>query len=174
MLTSRADQAAAARTALNVASDQVKQLEKDQADMEKMDASLKDAAKDALIVSLKGIQIAGYSDGLDHTVSLKKEGDRIISEELNQIAPKFTAALVSVRKSVTDFQSGLEVRMSAEQKQNEAFVMGGAGLCCLLGLVVAFTITRGITLARLGPLPPASPTESSQTNSGCHAGRRSK
>ena len=163
LLTSKAEQAAAARTALNTAADQVVKLEKDQMDMEKMDASMKDAAKDALIVSLKA-SLAGYSDGLDHTVTLKKEGDRIIAEELNKIAPQFTAALASVRKSVTDFQSELEVRMNSEQKANEAYVMGGAAICCVLGLVVGFVITRGITRP-IGAIATRLANESSQTNS---------
>ena len=71
-----------------------------------------------------------FSDGLDTTVALKKAGDNVVSEDLNKIAPQFTAALASVRKSVTDFQAELEVRMNQEQHRNELFVMGGAGACC--------------------------------------------
>ena len=163
LLTSRLEQATSARAALTTASDQVKQLEKDQIDMEKMDASLKDPAKDALIASLKAA-FTKFSDGLDTTVTLKKAGDNVVSEELNKIAPQFTAALASVRKSVTDFQAELEVRMNQEQHRNELFVMGGAGACCLLGVAVAFFITRGITRP-ISVIATRLANESSQTHS---------
>ena len=162
LLTSRQEQAASARTALNVASEQVRQLEKDQIDMEKMDASLKDPAKDALISGLKA-SFAKFSDGLENTVALKKAGDSIVGDELNKIAPQFTAALANVRKSVTDFQAELEVRMSTEQHRNEMFVMGGAGACCLLGIAVAFFITRGITRP-ISLIATRLANESSQTH----------
>ena len=163
LLTSRADQAAAAKTALDAATTQVKQLEKDQMDMEKMDASLKDATKDALIATLK-TSLAAYSDGLDQTVTLKKQGDAIVSDELNKIAPQFTAALVNVRKSVNTFQADLEVRTVSDQKKNEVYVMGGAFVCCVLGLIAAFIVTRGITRP-IGAIATRLANESSQTHS---------
>jgi len=136
LLTSRSEASDAARTALGITLGQINRIEKDQLEMEKMDASLKDSAKEDLIKALKGV---------DRTVALKNERIDIMDNQMNKIGPQFSAALASVRQGVHDLQSNLEVRMRAEQVQNEMFVTWGTLGGCLLGLGVAFLVARAIS-----------------------------
>jgi methyl-accepting chemotaxis protein len=163
LLASSADQSTAARDALNATVDQIKRLKKDQQDMEKMDASLKDTAKTALILDLEEAATS-YREGLESTVAVKMESDQIVASELNRIAPQFTAAVGSVRQSVHDLQSQLETRMSTEQSRNESLVMWGTFGGCLIGLSVAFFVARGIT-APIGAVATRLAHESTRTNS---------
>ena len=144
LLTSRSEASDAARTALGITLGQINRIEKDQLEMEKMDASLKDSAKEDLIKALKGAA-ASYAQGLDRTVALKNERIDIMDNQMNKIGPQFSAALASVRQGVHDLQSNLEVRMRAEQVQNEMFVTWGTLGGCLLGLGVAFLVARAIS-----------------------------
>jgi methyl-accepting chemotaxis protein len=162
LLTGRATESAAARDALAATVDQIKRLQKDQQDMEKMDASLKDANKSALIQDLEEAA-ASYREGLESTVAVKLESDQIVTSELNRIAPQFTAALGSVRQSVHDLQSQLETRMSTEQSRNESLVMWGTLVGCVFGLVMAFVVARGITRP-IGEIATRLAHESTRTN----------
>jgi methyl-accepting chemotaxis protein len=144
LLTSRSDASDAARTALGITVTQIDRIEKDQAEMEKMDASLKDAAKAELIRALKAAA-ASYAQGLDRTVALKTERVSIMDNQMNRIGPQFSTALGGVRQAVHDFQGNLEVRMRAEQVRNEMFVTWGTIGGFLLGLGVAFLVARAIS-----------------------------
>ncbi|HVW19574.1 MAG TPA: methyl-accepting chemotaxis protein [Opitutaceae bacterium] len=166
LLTSDEHRAAAARDALGVALDQVKRIQRDQADLEKSDASLKDPAKEALIHALEAA-MAAYSGGLEHTIALKTARDQIVKNEIERIAPQFTAALASVRQAVAQFQSDLDARIRVEQRRNELFVTWGTALGCLIGLVVSVWIGRGIS----GPISAIATrlsSESAQTNSAAY------
>ncbi len=162
LLTSRPEQATAARDALGVTVAQIKKIEKDQADLEKTDASLKDPAKEALIQALEG-GAASYSAGLDRTVALKTARDQISTNELNEIAPQFTAALGGLREAVRNFQMELEDRMHAEQRHNEMYVTWGTIGGCLLVLVVSVRVARNISRP-IGSIATRLATESAQTN----------
>ena len=166
LLTSKPEQATASRDALDVTISQIKRIEKDQMDLEKVDASLKDPAKEALIKSLQAAA-ASYASGLDRTMALKTERDRITTGEINQIAPQFTAALAGVRQAVGDFQGELEQRMHVEQHHNEQFIAWGTLAGCLLGLVVALRIARGIT-GPIGAIATRLASESAQTNAAAY------
>ncbi len=166
LLTSRPEQAAGARSALDVTLGQIKRIEKDQADLEKVDASLKDPAKEALIHSLQAAA-AAYAGGLDRTVALKTERDQIATNELNRIAPQFTAALAAVRQAVRDFQSQLESRMQVEERRNEMVVTWGTLGGCLLVLGIAARIARGINRP-IGSIATRLASESAQTNAAAH------
>jgi methyl-accepting chemotaxis protein len=163
LLSSKTAEADSARTALAAVVDQIKRLEKDQMDMEKMDASLKDANKDALIQNLKAAAGA-YGEGVEGTVAIKSDTDRTISGELNHIAPQFTEALATVRRSVLDLQGELEQRMSTEQGRTEQLVMWGTLGGCILGLGIAFFVARGITRP-IGAVANRLAQESNRTNS---------
>ena len=162
LLTSRADEAVAARTALAATKDQIVRLEKDQQDMEKMDATLKDPGKTALIDSLKTATVA-YADGLESTVAIKNDRNQVIANDLNQVGPRFTAALTGVRQSVFELQSKLETNMRTEQSRNELIVMWGTLVGTLAGLAIAYLLARGITRP-IGAIANRLAQESTRTN----------
>ncbi len=166
LLTSRAEQAAASRSALGAAVAEIKRIEKDQADLEKVDASLKDAGRETVIRSLEAAA-AAYTDGLDRTVALKTERDQIVSTQMDQIAPQFTASLAGVRQAVGQFQYDLESRMYSEQHRNEIFVIWGTLVGCGLSLLVSYRIVRGLTRP-IGAIATRLASESAQTNAAAH------
>jgi methyl-accepting chemotaxis protein len=123
---------------------QVKKIEKDQAEMEKLDASLKDDARKALITQLEA-SAAQYQDGLNQVVSGIEARNRIISDRLNRVAPEFTATLARVRSSVHDYQTDLALRTREEQDRNELIVSSFAGLGIIAGAFFAWGIIRSVT-----------------------------
>jgi methyl-accepting chemotaxis protein len=144
LLTSDAKKAAAAADALKVTVGQIQRMEKDQLELEKLDASLKDDAKKAAITGL--LQAAAlYSKGLEEVVASKQARDKIVAERMNRVAPEFTAALAKVKSSVHDFQAELETRTAQEQHRNELVVAAVTGVGIVLGIVCAWLITRGVT-----------------------------
>jgi methyl-accepting chemotaxis protein len=163
LLTARADQSIAARAALAATVDQIHRLQKDQQDMEKVDSSLKDPTKTALIQDVER-SAAAYGEALESTVAVKLAGDQIVANDLNRIAPQFTAALSSVRQSVRDFQLELETRMRTEQSRTENLVLWGTLLGCVIGLGVAVFVARGIT-GPIGRVATKLAQESTRTNS---------
>ena len=144
LLTGDAKKSAAATAALAVTMKQVQKMEKDQIEMEKLDATLKDDAKKALIVTLQKAAQA-YNQGLDQVVTSKQTRDKVVAERINKIAPEFTAALVKVKGAVHDFQSDLEQRSSVEQRRNEIIVTSVTAIGLALGAIFAWRITRGVT-----------------------------
>lgn len=163
LLTSNAAQAQVATTALAAVVDQVNRLQKDQQDMEKMDASLKDPAKDKLIQALQ-LAASQYGDGVQATVSIKSDSDRTIANDLNRIAPQFTAALMNLRRAVHDLQSQLQSWMSSEQARNQQFVLWGTLVGCIVGLGAALLVGRAITRP-IGTIANRLAQESTRTNS---------
>jgi methyl-accepting chemotaxis protein len=144
LLTSKPEYAEAAKKHIKLVADAVQQLQKDQAELVKLDETLKDAAKDALLVKTAAAT-AAYTAGLEQITTLKQQRNKILEEELEAIAPQFTAALVRLRQAVTNFQSQLGQSGSTDQARSEMIVLSctiGAGV---LGLVVAWLIIRGIT-----------------------------
>jgi len=144
LLTSRAEYAQGAQTQIKAVAEAVTRLQKDQAELVKLDESLKDEGKDKLLVATAEAA-AGYAAGLDQIIALKQQRNAILKDELEIIAPQFTAALGRLHESVTSFQNQLGENGRADQRRNESIVLGitvGAGL---LGLVVAWLIIRGIT-----------------------------
>jgi len=143
LLTSDPKKAAAAAEALKVTVSQILRMEKDQAELEKLDASLKDEAKKALLVALQQAA-AAYAKGLDQVVADKIDRDKIIAEKLNRVAPEFTATLGRVKSSVQDFQRGLESRTQTEQRRNELIVSSVTIAGIVLGIVLAWVIIRSV------------------------------
>ena len=144
LLTSRDDYATAAREGIKAVISALKKLQKDQAELVAMDATLKDEAKDKLLV--ESCNAAGaYDQALQSIIQLKHERNDLIDKQLNQIAPKFTAALGRVRVSVTNFQGELAHRTIAEQHRNEVLVLSSTLACAILGIVAAWLIIRSIT-----------------------------
>ncbi len=144
LLTGDPKKATAAHAALAVTVKQIQKMEKDQAEMEKLDATLKDDAKKALIYELQKSAEA-YGQGLDQIVSGKQSRTKIIGERINVVAPEFTAALAKVKSGVHDFQADLERRSRAEQSRNELIVSGVTLVGLAVGAVFAWFITRGVT-----------------------------
>src|SRR6185436_14319410 len=64
LLTSEASKAVAARAALAVTVSQIQRMQKDQVEMEKLDATLKDDAKTALLAKLQTTAVT-FRDGLE-------------------------------------------------------------------------------------------------------------
>jgi methyl-accepting chemotaxis protein len=144
LLTSKPEYAAAAKQHIKDVSEAIKRLQDDQAELVKLDESLKDAAKDALLVKT-ATAAANYAAGLEQIIALKQQRNTVLQNELDVIAPQFTAALGRLRQAVTNFQSQLGQNGRTDQLRNETIVLSctiGAGV---LGIVVAWLIIRGIT-----------------------------
>ncbi len=162
LLTSDAKKATAAAEALKVTVTQIQRMEKDQLEMEKLDATLKDEAKKTLLASLQQAAVL-YAKGLADVVAGKQARDTILAERVNRVAPEFTATLAKVKSSVHDFQSELERRTRAEQTRNE-FIVGAVTLTGIaLGIVFAWFIIRGVSRGITG-IAARLATESDKAN----------
>jgi methyl-accepting chemotaxis protein len=144
LLTGDLKKATAASAALAVSVKQIQRMEKDHLEMEKLDATLKDDAKKALIAALQKSAEA-HGQGLKEVVAGKQARDKIIAERIQKIGPEFTEALVRVKSAVHDFQNELERTSRGEQRRNEAVVAGVTGIGLLVGAVFAWFTTRGVT-----------------------------
>ncbi|MFI5337527.1 MAG: methyl-accepting chemotaxis protein [Opitutales bacterium] len=144
LLTSREEYATAAKESIKAVDAASHRLVKDQEELVKMDASLKDDAKDAQLTALN-TATGAYATALQGIIDLKHERNDLIGAKLNQIAPQFTAALTRVRQAVTEFQAGIEQRMRAEQRTNEVLVLSCTLGGSLLGIIAAWFVIRSIT-----------------------------
>ncbi len=144
LLTGDLKKATAASAALTVTVKQIQRMEKDQLEMEKLDATLKDDAKKALIAALQK-SAETHGQGLKEVVAGKQARDKIIADRIQKIGPEFTEALVRVKSAVHDFQNELERTSRREQRRNEAVVAGVTGIGLVLGAVFAWFTTRGVT-----------------------------
>lgn len=133
-----------AREAIAITVAQIQRMESDQLEMEKLDVSLKDEPKKALLHSLLQAA-AAYTDGLDQVVAGTQARNQILSARINRLAPEFTATLSKVKDSVHKFQSDLENRTRTEQRRNEVMVLSITTAGILLGIVLAFLIIRGVS-----------------------------
>ena len=161
LLTSDAPKAVAAREALAVTVSQIQRMQKDQIEMENLDATLKDEAKTALLVKLQTTAIT-FREGLEQVVSGEQARAKILSERVNVVAPEFTATVARVKTAVHAFQSELENRTSEEQHRNEKVVLIITSIGLAVGAVVAWIITRGVT-RRITEVAARLATESNKT-----------
>jgi methyl-accepting chemotaxis protein len=162
LLTSDPKKAAAAADALKVTVTQIQRMEKDQLELEKLDASLKDEAKKALLATLQQA-VALYSKGLEDVVAGKQARDKILTERINRLAPEFTATVAKVKSSVHEFQSDLEKRTDTEQHRNEVIVASVTIAGILLGILFAWLIIRSVT-HRINAVAARLATESDKAN----------
>ncbi len=144
LLTSREDFADSARASIKIVGTSIEKLEKDQEDLVKMDASLKDEEKDKLLKGLRA-SVEDYLQALQSVVDLRHQRNDLVGSQLNMIAPQFTAALGRVRQSVIGFQSEIEHRARTDQGRNEALVISTTVIGLLLGFIAAWFVIRGIT-----------------------------
>ncbi len=142
--TSAKEDAQAARDSLQFVVKQIELIEKDQAELEKLDATLKDDAKTARLVSLRQAALA-YGGAIEKIVASKRERDSLIADGINKIAPEFTATIAEVSRSVHDYQQEIEVAARASQQRNEILVFSIAVVGLLFGLTAAWVVTRGVT-----------------------------
>jgi methyl-accepting chemotaxis protein len=162
LLTSKAEYAEGAKAQIKAVTTAIERLQKDQAELVKLDETLKDEAKDALLVKLH-TAARSYSSSLEEIITLKDQRTASIENELNKIAPQFTAALGRLREAVTTFQSGLGAQGRADQARSETIVLSCTILAGVLGLIVAWLIIRGITRPILA-IARQLATESAQTH----------
>jgi methyl-accepting chemotaxis protein len=162
LLSSDPQKAAGAAEALKVTVTQIERMQKDQLDMEKLDATLKDDAKKAALTGL--LQAAdSYGKGLEQVVGFKRARDTIVSERINRVAPEFTATLAKVKSSVHDFQSELEDRTTAEQRRNEIVLTAATAGGIVLGVLFAWLIIRSVS-RRITEVAARLATESDKAN----------
>jgi len=161
LLTSDTPKATAAREALAVTVSQIQKMQKDQVEMEKLDATLKDDAKTELLKKLQQTAVT-FQAGLDQVVSGEQARAKILAERINRVAPEFTASLSRVKTSVHDYQSELENRTHIEQRRNEVVVLTITSVGLVLGAVFAWLITRGVT-HRITEVAARLATESDKT-----------
>lgn len=162
LLTSDVTKAKEASDALKTEVAQIERMQKDQAEMEKLDATLKDDAKKALLANLLKAS-AAYSKGLDDIVGLKQARDKVINERINKDVPEFTATIGKVRNSVHDFQSELEGRTRVEQRKTEITVSTVTIVGIFGAIVFAWLITRSVT-RRITEVASRLTTESDKAN----------
>ena len=162
LLTSKDEYATGARDGMKTVSAAIVKLQKDQAELVAMDATLKDEAKDKLLTEISRAA-AAYDQALQSIIALKHERNELIDKQLNQIAPKFTATLGRVRESVTTFQGELAQKTKAEQSRNELLVLSSTLGCAILGLISAWLIIRSITRP-IAKIADFLVTESSNTH----------
>ncbi len=142
--TSRKEDAQAARESLQFVTKQIELIEKDQAEMEKLDTSLKDDKKAARLVSLRETTVA-YGGGIDQIVESKRKRDELVNNGINRIAPEFTATIAQVSRSVHAYQDEIEAAIRVSQRQNEILVLSITIGGIIFGLVAAWLVTRGVT-----------------------------
>ncbi len=142
--TSKKEEAQSARDSLQFVLKQIELIEKDQAELEKLDATLKDDAKNSRLVSLRQAAEA-YGAAIDKIVESKRQRDELIADSINRIAPEFTATIAQVSRSVHDYQQEIEATARASQRSNEIFVFVIAIGGILFGLTAAWMVTRGVT-----------------------------
>jgi methyl-accepting chemotaxis protein len=142
--TSRTEDASAARDSLQVVNRQIELIEKDQAELEKLDATLKDEEKSARLVALHGAAGA-YRAGLDGLVAIKGQRDTLIAESINRIAPEFTATIAQVSSSLHADQEEIETAIRAGQRRNEILVFSLTIGGIAFGLTAAWFVVRGVT-----------------------------
>ena len=144
LLTSRQEFADAARAGIKSGGSSIEKLEKDQDELVKMDASLKDEEKDKLLKALRSAA-DDYTQALESIIDLKHERIDLVDSQLNRIAPLFTAALGRVRQSVIAFQGELEQKARDEQRRNELLVIFSTAAGALLAITAAWFVIRSIT-----------------------------
>jgi methyl-accepting chemotaxis protein len=148
LLTGDPSKAKGAHEAIQTTVGQVQRMQRDQVEMEKLDASLKDAAKNALLDKLL-VAAASYTDGLDRVLAGNQARSQILSERINVIGGEFTSTLGKVKASVHDFQEELENRTRQEQTRNELMVLtltlAGIALGVICGWLIIRGVSRGIT-----------------------------
>jgi methyl-accepting chemotaxis protein len=163
LLTSDTTKADAAREALAVTVSQIQRMQKDQIEMENLDATLKDEAKTALLTQLQATAVT-FRDGLEQVVTGEQARAKILAERINRVAPEFTATVARVKTAVHSYQDELESRTSTEQRRNETVVLTITSIGLALGAVAAWLITRGVT-RRITEVAARLATESDKTGS---------
>ncbi|HEY1110503.1 MAG TPA: methyl-accepting chemotaxis protein, partial [Opitutaceae bacterium] len=166
LLTSDPKKGSAAAEALKVTATQISRMEKDQVEIEKLDASLKDDAKKALLSTLHKAADT-YAKGLEEVVTTKSARDQIVAERLSKVAPEFTATLGRVKGSVSEFQRDLESRTQTEQRRNELIVSSVTIGGIVVGIVLAIIITRSVS-RRITQVAGRLATESDKANVSAH------
>jgi len=77
---------------------QIQKIEKDQKEMEKLDATLVDAAKNALLVKAQA-DARAYGEALDQVIAATTARQQIVTRQLDSIAPAFTDTIGKVKQS---------------------------------------------------------------------------
>ena len=161
LLTADAPKAVAAREALTVTVSQIQRMQKDQIEMENLDATLKDEAKTTLLAKLQSTAVT-FRDGLEQVVTGEHARAKILSERINRVAPEFTATVARVKTAVHTYQSEIESRTTVEQHRNEKIVLIVTSIGLAVGAIVAWIITRGVT-RRITEVAARLATESNKT-----------
>jgi methyl-accepting chemotaxis protein len=144
LLTSDPGTADQARQSLAALQTQIQKIEKDQKEMEKLDATLVDAAKSGLLTKAQG-DARAYGDALERVIAATTARGQIVTLRLDSIAPAFTATIGKVKQSLSVLQSELQTRTSEEQKQAEWMVLIVSTVGVLAAFVFAFVIIRNVT-----------------------------
>jgi methyl-accepting chemotaxis protein len=144
LLTAGQDSANQARQSLAAMLAQIQKIERDQKEMEKLDATLVDAAKNALLVKAQA-DARAYGEALDQVIAATTARQQIVTRQLDSIAPAFTDTIGKVKQSLSVLQSELQARTSSEQRQAEWLVLIVSTVGVLAALVCAFVIIGNVT-----------------------------
>ncbi len=144
LLTAAQESADQAHQSLAAMLVQIQKIDKDQKEMEKLDATLVDAAKNALLTKAQA-DARAYGEALDQVVAATNARQQIVSRKMDSIAPAFTETIGKVKQSLSVLQSELQARTTSEQSQAEWLVMIVSTFGVLAAMVCAFAIIRGVT-----------------------------
>lgn len=162
LLTSDVTKATGASDALKSAVTQIQRMEKDQLEMEKLDPTLKDDNKKALLAAL--FQAAdAYGKGLDQVVQLKQSRDDIQQKKIDPTVKLFTEDVAGLRESVHKYQSDLEDKTRIDQRHNELIVSGVTLAGIIAGVIFAWWMIHSVT-HRITEVSNRLTTESDKAN----------
>ncbi|MBL9205541.1 MAG: chemotaxis protein [Opitutaceae bacterium] len=122
---------------------QIQSIVKDLKEAEALDASLADPAKQKLLASLHD-QGIGYIAGFEKIVGFSEQHKKLVTGELERLAPLFTQKVANVRTELLKHQETLGGETRSAQARNEFLVMVFSGFGMVGGLVGAVLIIRSV------------------------------
>jgi len=144
LLTADAAKAEQVHKALAAMLTQVRKIEKDQQEMEKLDATLADAAKSALMAKVQ-TDAKAYGAAFDRVIEATNARKRIVTQDLDRLNPEFTTSIGKIKESLVGLQAEIEERTRTEQQKTEWLDLVVSLIGITAGGVCAFVITRKVT-----------------------------
>ncbi len=152
-----------AREALAAMVSQIQKIDQDQKEMEKLDASLANAEKTALLNQLQ-TEAKAYGDAIDKVIVANTARQQIVTGQLDRLAPEFTAAIGRAQAAMKSRQSSIESQTLRGQSGSKWIVMTVSALGVIASLICGVVITGRVT----GPITTVATAlshESDQTKS---------
>lgn len=140
---------------------QVRKLQKEQEDMVKLDASLKNATKTALLAKVLAAA-QGYREAIDKVIAANTTRQEIVTGQLDKIAPQFTTAISKAQTIVNAREKEIAAQTLADQSGARWIVMVVSSIGVIASLICGVVITRSVTRP-IGTIAGSLAHESDQT-----------